>query len=295
MTKLIVLLAVLTVLAYAMTATATWITRKKAPLAIVRGRAPQHPTAAERDKALRWAQLPAMAAIVFSVVMFATMFRVSIGLAGQASLPIALTTGLSASGGLLLFSAFPAAKAARAVDTSTPEKDAQEAQPLRPIVVKKSLALPLTTMLALIAFFVVVALDGFPSHTTAELLDPVPLTLVTGVFSGSALLALRRLATRTCLPDPRMAVLDRRWREFSTRLLLRFTSGALLASFGGTALYVGLAMATATTSGPFWGIACAAVGAVLVLTGVALVALAAKGGFTLRGTVLDGTPAPRSA
>ncbi len=295
MTKLILLLAVLAGLAYAITATASWITKKKAPLAISRGRAPQHPTAAELDKALRWAQLPTMAAIVFSVVMFAALFRVSIGLAGQASLPIALTTGLSASGGLLVYSAFPSAKAARATDSPTRGYDAPETHPLRPLVAKTSLILPLTAVLALIAFIAVVAMNGFTSSAAAELLDPVPLVLVNGAFFGSALLALRRLATRTCLPDPRMAVLDRRWRELSARLLLRFTSGALLASFGGTALYVGQSMAAAVPAGTFWGIACAVGGAVLALTGVVLVVLAAKGGFILRAAVLDGTPAPRSA
>ncbi|WP_425862443.1 hypothetical protein [Arthrobacter sp. TWP1-1] len=283
MTKLIAVLAILAALAWAVTATASWITKKKAPLAIASGRAPTHATAAEQNKAMLRAQLRPAAGMVFALIMFAALFRVSIGITGQAGLPTALTAGLAASGGLLLFSALPA--------TSLPT-DSLPSGPMparQKLAAKKHFIGPFATLIVFLAFLMVSA-QADASYPGWE--GALPLALATLALTGSSLLALRRLSRTASLPDPRMAVLDRRWRELSARLVLTFTSGALLAYLGGTAVATGQSL---LGTKPAWGITCLALGAALGLSGVVLLALVAKGAFTLRATALKGTPAPITA
>lgn len=276
MTKLIAVLAILAALAWAVTATASWITKKKAPLAIASGRAPAHATAVEQNKAMLRAQLRPAAGVVFALIMFAALFRVSIGLTGQAGLPTALTAGLSASGGLLLFSALPAG----------PSPARQR------LVAKKHFIMPFATLIAFLAFLVVSA-QADASYPGWE--GALPLALAALALTGSSLLAIRRLARTASLPDPRMAVLDRRWRELSARLVLTFTSGALLAYLGGTVVATGQSLLGTAPASAALGIISLALGAALGLSGVVLLGLAAKGAFTIRATALNGTPAPITA
>ncbi|SED92238.1 hypothetical protein SAMN04489740_0288 [Arthrobacter alpinus] len=281
MTKLIAVLAILAALAWAVTATASWITKKKAPLAIASGRAPTHVTAAEQNKAMLRAQLRPAAGMVFALVMFAALFRVSIGIAGQAGLPTALTAGLSASGGLLLFSALPA--------TALPAGPTPARQRL---AAKKHFVMPFATLIAFLAFLVVSA-QADASYPGWE--GALPLALAALALTGSSLLALRRMAKTASLPDPRMTVLDRSWRELSARLVLTFTSGALLAYLGGTAMATGQSLLGTEPASPALGITCVALGSALALAGVVLLVMAAKGAFTIRATALKGTPAPITA
>lgn len=293
MTKLIAALAILAMLAWGVTAAAAWITKKKAPLALAAGKAPLHATAADQDKAMRRAQWRTVTALVFAAVMFAALFRISIGLSGQEGLPIAVTAGLSASGGLLLFSALPAAKLA------TRER----------LLPKHSFILPAAVLAAFIAFIALVVATDLVPNLTLEKYDGVPLLLVAILICGASLLALHRLNTAAALPDPRMAGLDRRWREISAKNLLTFSSGALLSFFGMAALVTAVALnaaplnssllnsavlnttASATVSTP-WVITCGAGGAVLALAGVVLLVLAAKGALTLRPAARKETLAP---
>lgn len=281
MTKLIAALAILAALAWGVTAAAQWITKKKAPLALAAGKAPLHATAAEQDKAMGRAQWRTVAALVFAAVMFAALFRISIGLSGDEGLPIAVTTGLSASGGLLLFSALPAAKLA------TREH----------LLPKRAFVLPAAALAAFIAFIVLIVLivaTALVPHLTLEKYDGVPLLLVAVLLCGAALLAFHRLNTTAALPDPRMAALDRRWRGASARNLLALTSGALLSFFGMAVIVTAVALnKTASDSVPaHWAIACGAGGAALALAGVVLLILAAKGALTLRTAVRKETSAP---
>ncbi|ALO66388.1 hypothetical protein AS189_07650 [Arthrobacter alpinus] len=288
MTKLIAALAILAALAWGVTAAAQWITKKKAPLALAAGKAPLHATAAEQDKAMGRAQWRTVAALVFAAVMFAALFRISIGLSGDEGLPIAVTTGLSASGGLLLFSALPAAKLA------TREH----------LLPKRAFVLPAAALAAFIAFIVLIVATTLVPHLTLEKYDGVPLLLVAVLLCGAALLAFHRLNTTAALPDPRMAALDRRWREISAKNLFALTSGALLSFFGMAAIVTAVALnaaplnstslnKTASDSVPaHWVIACGAGGAALALAGVVLLILAAKGALTLRTAVRKETPAP---
>lgn len=291
MTKLIAVLAILAALAWAVTATASWITRKKAPLAIASGRAPTHATAVEQNKALLRAQLRPAAGMAFALIMFAALFRVSIGLTGQAGLPTALTAGLSASGGLLLFSALPAASLpATSLPGSSLTAGPTPARP--PLAAKKHFIIPCATLIAFLAFLVVSA-QADASYPGWE--GALPLALAALALTGSSLLALRRLGRTASLPDPRMAVLDRRWRELSARLVLTFTSGALLAYLGGTAVATGQSLLGTEPASSALGITSLALGAALGLSGVVLLGLAAKGAFTIRATALSGTPAPITA
>jgi hypothetical protein len=286
MTKLIAVLAILAALAWAVTATASWITKKKAPLAIASGRAPAHATAAEQNKAMLRAQLRPAAGMLFALIMFAALFRVSIGITGQAGLPTALTAGLSASGGLLLFSALPATSLPANPLPSGPMPARQR------LAANKHFIVPFATLVAFLAFLVVSA-QADASYPGWE--GALPLALAALALTGSSLLALRRLTKTASLPDPRMAVLDRRWRELSARLVLTFTSGALLAYLGGTAMATGQSLLGTESASPAWGITCLALGAALGLSGVVLLVLAAKGAFTIRATALKGTPAPITA
>lgn len=267
MTKLIAVLAILAALAWAVTATASWIEKKKSTLALPVGRSqaskgPAPLTDSDLNRAMLRAQLPTMAGVVFSLVIFIALLRVSIGLAGQAALPLALMAGLAASGGLLLFSALPAAKLP--VDL--------------PLVKKRQFLLPGAILLAYLAFLVVSTLA--PTGTaTGDWAGVAPLALAVVMLTGTVLLALRRLSTTASLPDPRMTSIDRRWRELSAAHLVTFTSGALLTYLGGTAAFTGQSL---LGSSPTWGIAALTVGILLGLAGVVLLALAAKGALTIR-------------
>ncbi|MFQ4147291.1 hypothetical protein AAGW05_01105 [Arthrobacter sp. LAPM80] len=283
MTKLIALLAVLTSVAWGITATASWIAKKKAPRAIAAGRTPALPTTAEQDKAMLGAQLRTIAAIIFALVMFVALFRVSIGLSGQAGTAIALTAGLSASGGLLLYSALPARK---------------QTASRQPLVAGRAFILPAASLLAFLSFLATTAL----APAFAEIhLDGVPLAVVAALFSGATALAVHRLSTTLSLPDPRMAALDRSWRQLATRNLLQFAAGVLLAGLGGTAIMAGMELLKATGStaaahpGPDWAIAITAGGAGAAVTGVVLLILAAKGTLTMRATARDRDAAPITA
>lgn len=282
MTKLIAALAILAAVAWAVTAAASWIARKKAPLAIGPGKAPIHATAADEDKAMRTAQLRIIAALAFAAILFAALFRISIGLSGQAGLPTAFTAGLSASGGLLLFSALPAAKLA------TPSTAAKPRNRLLP---KRAFILPAAILATFAAF--VIATEVAPVSSDVKN-DGVPLLLTALALSGSSLLALLRLATAAMLPDPRMAGLDHRWREISARTLLLFANGALLSIFGAAAVLAATAI-NAIEASPNWATACAAGGVALALAGVALVVMAVKGTLTLRTRARGAAPVPAPA
>lgn len=285
MTKLIAALAILAALAWGVTSAAQWIAKKKAPLVLAAGKAPLHATAADQDRAMSRAQWRTVAALVFAAVMFAALFRISIGLSGEEGLPIAVTTGLSASGGLLLFSALPAAKLA------TSER----------LLPKRAFVLPSAALTAFLAFIVFIVATTLVPQLTLEKYDGVPLLLVAVLLCGAALLALHRLNTTAALPDPRMAALDRRWRGTSAKNLLAFTSGALLIFFGMAALVTALVLSKATSNATgnstpaHWAIACGVGGAALALAGVVLLVLAAKGALTLRTAVRKETPAQAPA
>ncbi|WP_038463454.1 hypothetical protein [Arthrobacter sp. PAMC 25486] len=286
MTKLIAALAILAALAWAVTAAASWIAKKKAPLALAAGKGSSHATAAEQDKSMLRAQWRTVAAIVFAAIMFAALFRISIGLSGQAGLPIAMTTGLSASGGLLLFSALPAAQLTNANPAAK-----------TPLLPRRAFILPAATLAIFTAF--VIATELAPDFTAVKT-DGVPLLLVAVAFAGSALLVLHRLATTAMLADPRMAALDLRWREISARNVLNFASGALLAGLGTAAILAALALnavpaGAAAAPSPHWATACAGGGVAVALAGVVLLALAAKGALTIRTRAREGALAPVTA
>jgi hypothetical protein len=328
MTRLIVLLAVLAVAGMAVSATAAWFSRRKAPRAITAGPAVA-PKSAE-DRAMLAAQLRAVAGIAFAVVMFTALFRVSIGVTGQVGLPLALTAGVSASGGLLLYSALPAGRrqaarpqAARpqtaSLQAARPQTGRRNAPRDRALLKPRALALPLAALLAYVALLVATGLTSSPDSrgryrvlavadaTSGSAATPypgwyygVPLMLVTLVLAGTALLALRRIAGTPALPDPRMAALDRRWREISARVVLRLATGALLGYFGGTAALAGQAMVNVAwrhDAGGYLqpllalGIATGALGVLLAVAGVVLLVLAVRGALTIR----SGARAPRPA
>ncbi|RAN72590.1 hypothetical protein B5P43_32150 [Bacillus sp. SRB_336] len=319
MTRLIVLLAVLAVAGMAVSATAAWFSRRKAPRAITAGPAVA-PRSAE-DRAMLAAQLRAVVGIAFAVVMFTALFRVSIGVTGQVGLPLALTAGVSASGGLLLYSALPAGtrraasrqtgtRRAASRQTGSRQAASHHAPSAWDLLKPRALALPLAALLAYVALLVATGLTSSPdsrgryrvlavadaTSTSAATPYPgwyygIPLLLVSAVLAGSALLALRRIAGTHALPDPRMAVLDLRWREISAKVLLRLTTGALLGYFGGTAAVTGQAMVNVAwrhDAGDHLqplltlGIATGGLGVLLAVAGVVLLVLAAKGALTIR-------------
>ncbi len=315
MTKLIALLAVLVAVAWGITATASWIAKKKAPLALAGGRTPAIPSPGEEDKAMMGAQLRTVGGIVFAAVIFAALFRVSIGLAGQAGMAIALTAGLSASGGLFLYSALPARKQP-ASNTTAPNKAApNKAAPnttgqQQPVVSTRDVILPGA---ALLAFFIFLAVAALAPVLEKIDLDGSPLAVVSALFAGATALAVHRVKTTLSLPDPRMAGLDRKWRQHTARNLLLFAGGVLLAGLGSTAFMIGLALlnglnglsglnglnGTAGTVAaqpvPFLAPACVAGGAALAAAGVVLMVLAAKGTLGMRTAVRKGAERPITA
>lgn len=274
MTKLIALIAVLAALAWAVTATASWITARKAPRMLGRGTTPLPSTKVEENRAFLLAQLRTVLAVVFTVAIFAAIFRFSVGISGQAGLTAVLTAQLSISAGLLLFSALPAKR-------RSPEGAAEETG-------KRSLAVGAVILLAFAAF---VATAGTLAPEYLPWQEGVPALLAATALAGSALLAGRRISSMSWFQDPRMAALDQKWRRLSLQDLAGFTHGALLAGLGGTALLARLTMDPAQATG-VWTAAGAA-GAALLAAGVVLMGITVKGTLQLRARVRTDTAAQR--
>ncbi len=319
MTKLILLLAVVAIAALAVTGIAGQITRKRTPRALAPGSTPAAATRPAEDRAMRFAQLRAVAAVALAIVLFVAMFRLSIGMTGLVGLPVALAAGFSASAGLLLYSALPPAKLPAAAKSSA-VLVRREPWSFAP---RRAFAIPLASMAAFVLFLVATGITSSPDEQgryrqisiatadTASSAGPypgwfygIPLIVATLVLAASAYLALRRIAGAPALPDPRMARLDRRWREISTRVVLRLATGAFLGYFGGTAVFGGMAMmgvsrniATEGPTQPLFalGAACTALGAALAVTGVVLLARAFWDAVSIRTSVRQEKPEPVAA
>ncbi|MDJ0313041.1 hypothetical protein [Arthrobacter sp. H35-D1] len=318
MTRMIALALVLLAAAMAVSAVASWISRRKPRRALGTGTASAVASRQAEDRAMLAAQVRAVGSLVFAVVMFLALFRASIGLTGQVGLPLALTAGLSASGGLLLYSTLPVAKQQVAKQPfGTGGSGAGLPRNPWAFASRWALALPAVVLLVYIAFIVAAGLTSSPDELgryrmlrlenadVSAAASPypgwfygLPLLVVAVLMAGSALLALVRVSRSPSLPDPRMAALDRRWREISIRALLRITTGALLGYLGGIALVAGQAMANAGKSFESvqgWGVAIAAVGAALALAGVVLLVMAARDALTIRTTARQSKPEPAAA
>ena len=324
---MIALALVLLAAAMAVSAVASWISRRKPQRALGTGTASAVASRLAEDRAMLAAQVRAVGALVFAVVMFIALFRASIGLTGQVGLPLALTAGLSASGGLLLYSALPAARQQTGRQQTGRQQTTKQAgtggsgavlsRNPRTFASRWALVLPVVVLLVYIAFIVAAGVTSSPDELgryrmlrlenadVSAAASPypgwfygLPLLVVAVLMAGSALLALVRVSRSPSLPDPRMAALDRRWREISIRVLLRITTGALLGYLGGIALVAGQAMANAGKSFfsvQGWGIATAVVGAALALAGVVLLVMAARDALTIRTAVRQGKPEPAAA
>lgn len=280
MTKLIVLLAVFAVLALGITTAATWITRKKAPRALAAGRTAAAATGQEEVRAMSRAMLRTWAGFVFAAAMFAALLRVTIGMSAQQGVPIALTAGLSACGGLLLYSALPAPK--------LPGSAAA-----RPLLARRAAVLPAALLTAFAAFVAasVMLPQYFPDRNDAAALFALSIALL-----GATAAVLHRLRTTVSLQDARMGALDRRWREIAAATTVRFGNGALMACFGAAAALTAFALGgPAKASVPALAIALLAGAAALAVAGVVLLILAAKGVLTIRAKVREGDPAPITA
>lgn len=287
MSKLIALLALLVALAWAVTATASWITAKKAPRALGRGTALPAVGLAEQNRSFRGAQLRTFVAAVFTLVLFATIFRFSMAIAGQAALTAVLTAQLSSSAGLLLFSTLPARKVASGPATAGSPKESPG------WTAKRSLPLTLAILLAGAAL-VTAAGTTAPGYLPWQ--NGIPALLATAALAGSALLAARRIATTHCLSDPRMGALDQKWRQLALRNLAAFTNGMALAGLGATALLARLTMGDAAAgSAGAWITAAAVAGAALAVAGVVLLAVAIQGTLTLPARMRGETPQRVSA
>ncbi|MDO5751540.1 hypothetical protein [Arthrobacter sp.] len=316
MTRMIALALGLLLAAMAVSAVASWISRRKPQRALGTGPASAASTKHAEDRAMLAAQIRAVAALVFAMVMFLALFRASIGLTGQVGLPLALTAGLSASGGLLLFSALPTAKAPGSHQlpsqkpATTGGRTAGVPHKARTIASRWPFALPIVVLLAYAALIVAAGLTSSPDelgrHRVLRLVNAdgssaatpypgwfygVPLLVVAVLLTGSALLAYIRISRNASLPNPAMAALDSCWREIASRVLIRITTGILLGYLGGTAIVAGQAMA-ALSSVHDWGMATVAVGAALALTGVVILVLAARSALGIRAAVRRGNRPP---
>lgn len=311
LTKLLAALAVIAALALVITAAASWVTRRRKPLAITTGKSSAVPARSAIDRAMLGAQLKAVAAVGFSIATFVALFRAAIAFSGMLGLPLALVSGLSVSAGLLLFSALPSTKLSAQTTASA------TLTPRRPwsFGSRSNFIVPAAIAAIYIAFLIVTGLTSAPDdegrYRVLRLEDAVsssaaspypgwyygiPLILVTVALAGSAMLALHRISATHALPDPRMAGLDRRWREISTQVVLRLGTGALLAYVGGTALVAGQAMANVAMSGPGsvyrqpllgLGVGLGILGAALAVIGVVLLVLAAKASLTIRASAQE--------
>ncbi|WP_218713708.1 hypothetical protein [Arthrobacter sp. BF1] len=313
MTRIFVLLLCYTALVCAVVAVTTWISHKKAlptsatiPVAATAARSSE-------DRAMIVAQRRAVAAVALSALVFVILLPVAMMLTGLAGLGIALTAGTSVSAGLLLFSTLPPAK-----DSSGTTAIAS-LDPRKPwsFGMQRTFVIPLAIMAAFFLFlgaagltsapdgqgrYRILQIDNVPSIVATSSYPGwfygIPLILVTLILAITVFLALHRISATPSLPDPRMAALDRRWREISTLVVIRLGTGTLLGYFGGTAAIAGQTMANiasaidATTSeiagtGPLQplfgvGITTAAIGAILTAVGIILLVLAARDALTIR-------------
>ncbi|ALE06592.1 hypothetical protein AL755_15875 [Arthrobacter sp. ERGS1:01] len=318
MNRLLVLLLVATAVAYSVASVVSWVARKRTPRSVKAGTPTGPPSNAAVGRAMLTAQLPGMVSAIFAVILFIALLRPSVAVAGRVGLPLALSAGACVTAGLLLFSALPPARP-YATATASASTVPPTVPPAKSSLRRRwTLALPLLVLAANLAVFVTAGLtsatDSQGGYRLLRLADAtrsaaaspypgwsygVPLMLVMLALAASMLLALRRIATAPSLPDPRMAGLDRRWREISTRIVARLVTGALLAYLGGTAFMAGLAMVNGAASGgsatspaqPLFalGIAAIVAGVAVVLAGVVGLVLAARDALTIRGAVRGGT------
>lgn len=326
MTGVVALLFGFTALIFVVVGVASRISQKKTSHTSFVSPGATPGTRSSEDRAMFVAQLRAVAAVLLSVVLFVILLRASMVFTGLAGLGVALIAGLSTSAGLLLFSALPPAK--------LPSRSTASASlvPRKPwsFGVQRTFMGPIAIMATFFAFLVTTGLTSSPdgqgryrvlkienaSSTFAASSYPgwfygIPLILVTLLLALSMFLALHRISSVPSLPDPRMATLDRRWREISTRIVIRLGTGALLGYFGGTAVVAGQALISIASSfvgtipeeatpGPTQplfalGVTSAAVGAALAVTGVIMLALAVRDVLTIRASARAANTEPVTA
>jgi len=263
---------------------------------------------ASGDHAMGAAQRRAVAAVVLSILVFIGLAYMSAAMPHLAGLPLAAAPGLAVSAGLLLFAALPPTTMTRGngglVPRNTPSFN-----------MRRTFAAPVAVAVVFVAFLVATGLTSSQDElgryrelsasdfSTMAVSSPypgwyygLPLIAVTAVLVTSVYLALRRVAATSALGDPLLAHQDRKWREITTRVLVRLGTGTLLGYLGGTALITGLSAATLSTAFDVeghgyqqslhsTGITVTVIGAAMALLGVVLLVLAADRALTIRSAV----------
>lgn len=261
------------------------------------------------DRAMGAAQRRAGAAVVLSVLVFIGLVYMSTVMPQLSGLPLALAPALAVSAGLLLLAVLPPAAA--------PADDQRGSASRSPSSsgVRRTFAAPLAVAVVFVLFLVATGLTSSPDElgryrvlsasdaSTTTVSSPylgwyygVPLVAATAVLAAAVFLALRRVASTPSLPGARLAEQDRRWREVTTRILVRLGTGALLGYLGGSALMTGLSTATLATafdqdghgyqqSLHSTGITVAVIGAAMTLGGIVLLVLAVDRALTIRSAM----------
>lgn len=206
-----------------------------------------------------------LTAIATGVLVFVAFVWLNEATPQAYGLPLLLAPGIAAATGLVAFGAFPPVR----IHTETSRRQALLA-PRRPWSYGPGWAylLPLTAATATIAFTVIAGVtstrsqdgeyrairvfDG-TSHTTASPYPGwyygVPLLGMTVFLAAATMFALWRISSAPAPGTGTLAEADRMLRTASARVVMKLSSGALFAYFGGVLFFAGQATRNAAT---FW-------------------------------------------
>ncbi|WP_150308502.1 hypothetical protein [Planctomonas psychrotolerans] len=210
-------------------------------------------------------RMRALAAITASAVAFAFFFALNEVRPDAFGLPLLLAPGAAAIVGLTVLGAIPPARMNTV--TLSPRRSASLA-PRRPWSFGPPWAylIPLTAAVSAAIFTTLagmsstVADDGTYRAIRVSLGDAtststpypgwyygVPLLIMTALLTAATLFALARIASAPAPADEALTEADRILRIASTRVVMKVSSGALFAYFGGALFFAGQATRNAAT------------------------------------------------
>lgn len=307
MNKILAYFAIMAAVALIISAVVRWISRitprRKSSVAALA--AP--PTRKFEDRAMLGALFKGWGSLAFALVVFLVMFRPFVALSDSEVFSIALNAGLSASAGLLFFSALPAAQSGSKIRSES----SSTLSAVRVNVGWKRYGILFFVTAAYLALLVIAGSASSPDPSgkfrlltvtaagnSAEA-SPfvgwhygVPLLVLAVLTFSCTVLALQRISRTAALPDLRMRGLDVAWRQLSLGITWSLGTGIMLAFFGASSAISGAAMSNVALSladpaahpqQPLFalGVAAGLLGLALAIAGVVLLVLGLKTALTL--------------
>ncbi|MGI8458433.1 MAG: hypothetical protein ACR2LI_10020 [Propionibacteriaceae bacterium] len=272
------------------------------------------------DRALRQARLRALVCVGVAAVALVVGLRIEALRPDLLGLPSALTPGLAAAVALLVYAWLP-------TPPSAVESGGTVSAPLTPrsatsFGTRAVFTVPTAVAVVFLGFLAWAGAVAGPDELGRFREFPLsgrdwsaaagpfpgsyyglPLAGVTVLLAAATLAALRRVALTPVLPVAGLDLVDRAWREVSTRIIVRISTAALLGYVGGSLLFAGGAIRSASSTAFLTtghrsilepaGVVLLGCGLLTVVAGVAVAMLAVLAAVTLRSALpmaVAGTP-----